>query len=297
MTESAVDRVIRARSWLEALGTLLQRMVGGVYGGLRGPGRFLKDVAHGTRPLGHPLHPALTDVPLGAWFVAVVADIVALLDHAVPTQAGDLALTVGLVTGLAALITGLTDHHETYGHELAVATAHGLLMVLVMALMFVSLLLRWFAGLDLHGLAVALAVAGLLLALGAAYLGGHLSFGLGTMVNRNAFTEGPEEYVPVGAPGDFAEGQLRAVSAGGVPVLVVRRNGRLQAISDTCSHAGGPLHEGELRGDEVICPWHGSRFCVRDGSVRGGPATFAQPVFEVRERAGTFEVRRARTLA
>ncbi|HZU19103.1 MAG TPA: Rieske 2Fe-2S domain-containing protein [Candidatus Dormibacteraeota bacterium] len=296
MADSPVDRLIRAQGWLEALGTLLQGAVGGVYGGLRGPGRLAKDLAHGSRLLGHPLHPALTDVPLGAWFVAVVADLVALLDHAFPTQAGDLALAVGLVTGLGAVITGLTDHHETYGHELAVATAHGVLMVLVMALMFASLLLRWFAGLGLHGLAVALAVLGLLLALGAAYLGGHLSFGLGTMVNRNAFTEGPEEYVTVGRAEDFVEGEPRAVLAGGVPVLVVRQGGRLFGIADTCSHAGGPLHEGTLRGDVVTCPWHGSRFCVRDGSVRGGPATFAQPVFEVREHAGAVEVRRARAL-
>ncbi len=291
-----IDRLIRHQSWLDPWGALLQRAVGGAYSALRAPGRVLKDVAHGSRGLGHPLHPALSDVPLGAWFVGVVADIVALADHAFPTQAGDLALAVGLVVGLAALATGLTDHHETYGHELRVATAHGSLMVVVMAVMFASLLLRWFAGIGFHGLAVALAICGLLLALAGAYLGGHLSFGIGTAVNRNAFGEGPDEYLPVGRPEDFPEGQARAVPVAGLAVLIVRRQGRLFGISDTCSHAGGPLHEGELKGDVVICPWHGSRFCIRDGGVRRGPATFGQPVFEVREEGGLVEVRRARVL-
>ena len=42
------------------------------------------------------------------------------------------------------------------------------------------------------------------------------------------------------------------------------------AISATCSHAGGPLDEGKLEGNVVECPWHGSRFCMRDGRVLTG---------------------------
>ena len=154
-----------------------------------------------------------------------------------------------------------------------------------------SLALRWWAGMGLHSLAVGLSIAGWLVVVTAAYLGGHLVFVLGTTVNRNAFAQPAAEWAGVGAPGDFPEGTLRRVTAGGVPALVVRLEGALHAIAATCSHAGGPLDEGALEGTVVTCPWHGSRFCVRDGGVRGGPATIPQPSFEVRERDGQVELR------
>ncbi|HET9051272.1 MAG TPA: Rieske 2Fe-2S domain-containing protein, partial [Candidatus Dormibacteraeota bacterium] len=182
--------------------------------------------------------------------------------------------------------TGLTDHHETFGHERRVATAHGLIMLAVIAIDAGSLALRWWAGDSSHPLAVALSTVGLALALGGAYLGGHLVFGIGTMVNRNAFTEGPSDFVEVGAAADFAEGELHRVDAGGMPALVVRRGARLWAIGAVCSHAGGPLDEGTLSGSCVTCPWHASVFDVTTGRVKGGPATFGQPVFDVREENG-----------
>jgi len=293
MARPTVDRYVERQGWLEPVGDFEQRVVGGSYGALGGAGRFLKNAAHGTWPLGHPLHPAVVAVPLGAWTAGVVADYAALVSHSVPTQAGDFALIVGLLGALLGVVTGLTDHHETYGLERRLASLHSLVMTLGTALFVVSLLLRWFGGPGMHALAVGLATAGLLVALVGGYLGGHLSFGFGTAVNRNAFVEPVTEWTPVGAPADFAEGALRAVTVGPASVLVVRRDGELLAIGDTCSHAGGPLHEGALEGDEVICPWHGSRFCVRDGSVRGGPATAPQPRYELREVEGRVEARAA----
>jgi len=90
-----MDRFIAGQGWLDPLGDFIQRAVGGFYGALGAPGRTLKDFAHGTKPLGHPLHPALTDVPLGAWLVAVVCDLGHLASASVPSAAGDLALLVG----------------------------------------------------------------------------------------------------------------------------------------------------------------------------------------------------------
>ena len=139
------------------------------------------------------------------------------------------------------------------------------------------------------------ALGNALISLFGAFVGGHLTFKLGTMVNRHAFTEFPEEWFEAGDPKDFGEGELKLAHAGSIPVLVVRRNGTLNAIAATCSHAGGPLQEGRLDGDIVTCPWHGSRFCVRDGAVKGGPATFAQPVFLVHEDAGRVRLRAARS--
>jgi nitrite reductase/ring-hydroxylating ferredoxin subunit len=75
-------------------------------------------------------------------------------------------------------------------------------------------------------------------------------------------------------------------------VLVYRRSGVVHALADRCSHAGGPLHEGEVDGNLcVTCPWHGSSFRLADGSVVRGPATAPQPAFDARVSEGHVEVR------
>jgi nitrite reductase/ring-hydroxylating ferredoxin subunit/uncharacterized membrane protein len=293
VAEPWVDRLIRRQRWIEGVADVLQAAVGGFYGALGRPGRLLKDALHGTRVLGHPLHPALTDIPIGAWTVAVVADIAAHYTDRIPTEAGDVAVAVGLVTSLLAAVTGYTDFNETVDHERRVAATHGLIMTIVVALVAVSLGLRWWAGPSAHALAVALLIAGYALLTAGSYLGGHLVFAMGTTVNRNAFAEGPQKFVPIGAATDFGDDTLTRVVAGTMPVLVVRRGNELHALAATCSHAGGPLDEGTLDGDIVTCPWHGSRFCVRDGRVRGGPATFPQPALVVREVDGQVEVKLA----
>ena len=296
MAESLLDRVIRRQNWMESWGDAIQGGVGAIYSGLGAPGRALKNAMHGTTVLGHPLHPAVTDVPIGAWTAGVVADYVAHFTDRLPTEAGDIALAVGVVTGLLAAVTGYTDFHETFGTERRYALLHGLTNTVVMALMFASLALRWWAGDGLHPLAVALSTVGYALVLGGGYLGGHLVFGTATMVNRSAFLEGFEGMVEVGASTDFAEGELRRVEASGMPVLMVRRGGQLHAISNTCSHAGGPLDEGSLDGPVVTCPWHGSKFDVRSGRVCGGPATFDQPALRVVEAGGRVSVELAQPL-
>ena len=247
---------------------------------------------HGTYVFGHPLHPALTDVPIGAWTVAVLADWLFVATGRVPAVAGDLALAVGVAAAILAAITGFTDFHETNGFERRTASMHGLTMSLVLVIELVSLGLRlWAPG--THMTAIALATGGWLIALAGAYVGGHLSFGIGTAVNHNAFFDGPMDYVKVGTRDDFPEGEMRRVESEGLPVVIVRQKGLLRAMGAVCAHAGGPLDEGKLEGEVVTCPWHGSRFRFGDGRVVGGPATFDQPPLVVRERGGIVEVKLA----
>jgi nitrite reductase/ring-hydroxylating ferredoxin subunit/uncharacterized membrane protein len=276
---------------MDGVAEAIQRGVGGIYGTLGRPGRALKNLLHGTSLLGHPLHPAVTDIPMGAWAAGVVADYVAHVTSRLPTEAGDIALAVGLSGAVLSVLTGYTDFHDTYGQERRYALLHGGLMTVVVAVEGLSLALRWWAGDSAHPAAVGLSTAGFGMAMAGAWLGGHLVFGTGTMVNRSAFLEGPEDFVAVGSPADFPEGEMRVVDAGSMQVLMVRRGGRLHAISDICSHAGGPLHEGSLDGDVVTCPWHASRFRIADGRVEEGPATFSQPALLVRESDTTVEVK------
>lgn len=290
--ERALDRVIRHQGWLDPLAEAIQRAVGAFYGILGKPGAAVRDALHGTRVLGHPLHPALTDVPVGAWTVGVVADWLFVVTGRVPAVAGDLALAAGLAVAVVAAVSGYTDFHDTAGHERRVAVVHGLAMTAVVIAEAVSLWIR-LATPGLRVGAIVLSSAAWLVVAVGAYLGGHLTFGIGSAVNHNAFFDGPADFVRVGTRDEFPEGEMRRVDANGLPVVIVRRMGLLHAIGAMCSHAGGPLEQGKLEGDVVTCPWHGSRFGFRDGRVVGGPACFDQPKLIVRERGGTVEVRLA----
>jgi nitrite reductase/ring-hydroxylating ferredoxin subunit len=84
---------------------------------------------------------------------------------------------------------------------------------------------------------------------------------------------------------------MRAVEVDGVAILIARSGGRVYALSNTCVHRKGSLADGELVGDCVKCPLHGSVFQLSDGSVEQGPAAYPQPVLEARVRDGSIEVR------
>jgi nitrite reductase/ring-hydroxylating ferredoxin subunit/uncharacterized membrane protein len=288
--EDLVDGLIRRQDWMEPVAYFVQAAVGGFYSALGPVGRLAKDAAHGTTVLRHPLHPAVTDAPLGAWLVGVILDWVARSDRGVGVGAGNIALALGTLAAGAAIVTGYTDFHETEGLERRAALTHGMMMTLVLLLEIASLAVRW-SGAQLPG--VVISTVALVLAMAGMYVGGHLTFRFGTMVNRNAFAQGSEMFVNVGSCTDFPENTMRRVEVDGMAALVVRLDGRLRAIAATCSHAGGPLEEGDLNESVVTCPLHGARFDVCSGRALSGPATFSQPVFEVRERRDNVELRLA----
>ena len=248
--------------------------------------------------LGTPLHPALTDVPLGAWTMAVIADYLAITTNLLPRNAATVALFIGVVVAYGAAATGYTDFSETYALERRTAFVHGLTMTLVLTLMTISLVFR-LVGVDaLYGPAVGLATAGLFGAGFGMYLGGHVVYRFGTQIDRVAFVEGGpgQSFVDVGRPGDFPEGEMKMVEAKGLPVLLVRLQGHLYGIVNVGTHGGGPLADGELRGEVVQCPWHGSLFSVITGACHGGQATFPEPRLEVEEQDGAVGVKLAEVL-
>jgi nitrite reductase/ring-hydroxylating ferredoxin subunit len=140
------------------------------------------------------------------------------------------------------------------------------------------------------GRLLALAGGGAMAAAG--YLGGHLTLAEGVGVDHTTFEDGPEDWTAVIDDGDLADGQMRCVEAGGTAVMVARTGGALYALSDHCSHRGGPLHEGTLDNTSVTCPWHHSVFDLRDGALIHGPAAYPQPAWDARVREGRIEVRR-----
>jgi nitrite reductase/ring-hydroxylating ferredoxin subunit/uncharacterized membrane protein len=239
--------------------------------------------------LGAPLHPALTDVPVGAWTTALLLDSCSVVsgDKSLGAAA-DRALAVGTIAAVPAAVTGLNDMRDLVGQSRRIAMVHALVNVLGLSLSTASLAYRHKGR---RGLARRLSGLGFLTSSTAAHLGGKLSFALGIRVNRTVGQAAPGSFVPVLDAAELHGDELRQVEVDGVPVLLARtRAGEVCALASTCTHLGGPLAEGSREGDTVTCPWHGSRFDLRTGAVVEGPAVFVQPRLEARVRDQRIEV-------
>jgi nitrite reductase/ring-hydroxylating ferredoxin subunit/uncharacterized membrane protein len=270
---------------LDQLGDPLQQWLQSLFQGQPAT-RQLKDFLHGTW-LGHPLHPALTDVPIGAWAC------MALLDTVGQEDAADATLAIGILGALPTALAGAVDWTETGGSVRRTGLVHGLLNTAALGCFVGSLAAR---RTDRRRLGLLLSATGLSIASVSAWLGGDLVYRLGTGVSRDAWLPPVTDFQPVMSLADLPEGEPTGadLDVGGEKqrVLLLRTGGEVLATSATCTHEGGPLDEGQLvGGDCVVCPWHGSEFDLRSGGVRHGPATAPVPTFEVRVQKGTIEVR------
>lgn len=248
-------------------------------------GNEAKNAMHGVW-LGHPLHPVLTDVPIGAWTTALALDCVEDGDPGM-RRAATFALGVGLLGALGSAITGLTDWSETDGQSRRTGLVHGLLNIAATSLVATAYLQR--RG-DSHASGRACAWTGYGIAVASAYLGGDLVYGQRIGVTH-ADQPAPDDFTAVADSASLTEGTMMRVRAGDADVLLVRQHGRVCALAHSCSHLSGPLSEGTLKDGSVVCPWHGSEFALEDGTVLNGPSTHNQPCYEVRERGGKIEIR------
>ena len=240
-----------------------------------------------------PLHPALTDVPIGSWTAAFVFDGLDLAtDSRAMKNAADASIAVGVVGGIGAAVTGLSDWRYLSGGSRRMGVAHGLLNTIALLLSIASLVLRATGRRRAGRLAF---MTGYSLSGMAAHIGGELSYHYALRVDRNVFQgEGPDEFVPVLDDEELPQDGMRRVSANGAEVLLSRSSsGEVCAISSICGHFGGPLDEGDREGDTVVCPWHRSRFDLCSGEAIDGPAVFPQPRYETRVREGKIEVKAA----
>lgn len=272
----AVSGVEGARS-LDGAIELLRRGVRAL------PLRGARDLLHG-RWLGHPVHPLLVQVPMGAWISSAVLDWT-------PggRRAAGVLVAVGVAGAAPAAAAGLVDWAELEDEQARVGIVHAALNAVATTCYTVSLASR-LAG---HG-GRKTALAGLAAVAASGALGGHLAY-------RQAAGANHAEAIPrIVPPGWHDLGPVQELPAGrpvrrlvgDVAVLVVcEADGTLSALAERCSHLGGPLSEGEVADGCVRCPWHGSTFRLSDGWNVTGPATAPQPAFDTRVRDGRVQVR------
>ncbi|MBO0872205.1 MAG: Rieske 2Fe-2S domain-containing protein [Pseudonocardia sp.] len=283
---SKISSAIDSLAWLQRLSDRAMSVLAPWRARLARTG--VLDLLHG-RWFGHSLHPALSDLPIGLWASSLLLYVIG---ESRPAAILGLA---GTISAVGTAVTGVVDWSVTDGHERRAGLLHGVLMTGALLVQAGSTVAYYAVG--ALPVAVGLSAAGLMITIGAAYFGGHLVFDRGTMVNHTSWPPGPAQWVATVSEAelDGAPKRSLAVDVGDKKVLLHRNHdGRITAIHNSCSHAGGPLSLGTVCDGVVTCPWHDSKFRLRDGTVLRGPAIYPQPVFEVRVQDGRIEIRASR---
>jgi nitrite reductase/ring-hydroxylating ferredoxin subunit/uncharacterized membrane protein len=281
-------RTLGDQKSLDGVAKTLQQAIRSAFESAGAAGREAKKFLHGSA-LGHPLHPVLIELPVGAWTLAAILDALELAGLRRKGDLADTAIKIGLAGAVGAAVAGATDWSETDGRAKRIGLAHGVMNLTATGLYAIALVLRRRS----RSKGIALSMTAFGLAMSSAYLGGHLSYGeqIGVDHTATADQDTPKKYTAVLAADDLAENKPAKVTADGVAVVLVKQGDAIYALRDTCTHLGGPLSEGKIEDDSIICPWHGSRFCLKDGRVLDGPAVFPERAFDVRVREGKIEVR------
>ncbi len=273
---------------LAGLGNATAKAVNAFYGALGRPGKLLQDFINGTW-LRHPLHATLTDVVVGGFTMLLILDLVSLIFGADVALGATIVLGFSILAALAAIVSGLTDFKDAEGPEHNVATLHGLTNIIATLVYIVAFFIRLGDGLVAGQV---LSIIGYAILAFGAYVGGEVVFKHGYMINRNVFdgAAGAKEYTAVLPAASLAQDTPTQATLGETAIVLVRRGDVVYALQNTCSHAGGPLNEGSLDGDSIVCPWHSSAFRLKDGSVRHGPAFVPQVAYRARIAGDQVEV-------
>ena len=249
----------------------------------RGP---VKDMLHGVW-LGHPVHPLLTDLPIGFWTSAFVLDLVG---GRRARGAADALVALGVASALPTAATGLADWSELNTPERRSGAVHAAANLTATGLYALSLVAR---RRQRRAAGIVLGIAGASAATLGGFLGGHLTFRRAAGVNHAA-TVTDDDWADVRLDGPISAENPTLGDRDGTPLALVALDGQPAALYDRCSHLGGPLHEGDLVEGCLRCPWHASSFRVIDGTVARGPATAPQPAYEIRVQGDARQARRRR---
>jgi nitrite reductase/ring-hydroxylating ferredoxin subunit/uncharacterized membrane protein len=235
----------------------------------------VKDALHGVW-LGHPLHPLLTDLPIGFWTSAWVLDIIGGRKS---QPAADALVAYGVVSALPTAAAGLADWSELNKPERRSGLVHAVANIGATALYAWSYVARR-RGQRARG--VALGMAGAAAATVGGFLGGHLSFRRAAGVNAAADAPAIDDWTEVDLDAALSSEKPVLAHVDGAPLAAIDSPAGPAALFARCSHVGGPLNDGDLVDGCIRCPWHGSMFRADDGSVVRGPATATQPAYQLR---------------
>ena len=201
--------------------------------------------------------------------------------------------TVGVLSTIPTAAAGLADWSDTYGPARRVGVVHAAANVVGIGFYAASISARR-RGNRMSATALGLMGMGTMTIGG--YLGGHLTFVRGVGVNHTFMEDPAPEWKTAVSKDELNNGAPLLVDLDDVPTLLYRSGEEIYTLRNRCTHAGGPLNEGEFDesrkgGPCVKCPWHQSVFRLKDGAVVHGPAAVPQPTFDVQTTGDKIEVR------
>jgi nitrite reductase/ring-hydroxylating ferredoxin subunit/uncharacterized membrane protein len=276
-------RLIYAQAgWAKPFGDFNHRWLNALFRPIRPVKSFLNG-----KWLGHSVHAALTDVPIGVFTLAIIFDLLGWFGIAGGLEGpADIAIAFGILAMIAAAVAGFADYTDVDDHPRMVATVHATVMTVGLIVYIVSLVLRLGAPTGDRTAAIVVGLLGYLIVTAGAFVGGENVYALGDMVNRHAWRFGSTAKWTKLDVSEVSEGQPTKAKAGAQTLVLVRQGSTIYALHDQCAHAGGPLSEGRVVDGCIECPWHQSCYDLATGRRKSGPTTFDQPTYQVREAEG-----------
>ena len=110
------------------------------------------------------------------------------------------------------------------------------------------------------------------------------------MFNYTILDPSRVKYLEIAPADQLPDGERMFIDVEGKSIVIFNLAGTLFAIGDICSHDNGPVGDGEIEENEIICPRHGARFDIRTGKATSLPAVVDIPSYPVREKDGMIEI-------
>lgn len=98
------------------------------------------------------------------------------------------------------------------------------------------------------------------------------------------------QFIKVAGTNEIPAGSMKQIEVNGKSLALFNLAGNYYAIGNECTHRGGPLAEGHVDGESVICPWHGAQFNIKTGAVEGAPASKPVTKYNVRVQGAEIEI-------
>jgi len=112
----------------------------------------------------------------------------------------------------------------------------------------------------------------------------------GAMYNYTTFPPENLEFIEIAPVTELPNGERLFVDIADKPIVVLNIAGQFFAIRDICTHDDGPLGDGEIEGNNIVCPRHGGEFDIRTGQAVQMPAVVDIPTYPVRVVDGNIQV-------
>lgn len=241
---------------------------------------------------GHSIHPILVSFPIAFFMGTFITDVIFMItENPVAFQFGCYLEGAGIFSALLAAIPGIIDYYGTVPPESSAkerATKHGLLNISMLLLFTTAIFLRQNSGINFL-IILGLETVAIILLIIAGWHGGtlvtrnqigvdHRYAGAGKWIEEST---GEEDAIELHGLHKLKADQMKLLHVGKKRIVIAHTEKGYMAFDDRCTHRGGSLADGVMICGTVQCPWHGSQFDVKDGSVNAGPATRKIKTYEV----------------